>query len=127
MARLSKVSVAAAFTPLASTGGVALCAPVIFELGYAAQSKADYDLLMDRVSGYTTVPTTDADHRRSLEMQQALVDDGRHRMLSLVDALVAAVAEARQLTVLHYDGDFETLAKLTGQPHCWIVPRGSAD
>lgn len=127
MARLAKPAVSVAFTPLATTGGVALCAPVVFELGYAAQSKTDYDLLMDRVSAFASVPTNNADHERALEIQRALVGDGRHRMLSLVDALVAAVAEARQLTVLHYDSDFETVSELTGQPHCWIVPRGSAD
>ena len=127
MARLVKPQVVAAFTPLAATGGVALCAPVIFELGYAARNKTDYDLLMDRLTAFTTVPTTEADHRRSLEVQEAFVESGRHRMLSLVDALVAAVAEARQLTVLHYDSDFESVSALTGQPHCWIVPRGSAE
>jgi hypothetical protein len=41
--------------------------------------------------------------------------------------LVAAVAETRQLTVLHYDSDFETVARLTGQDQHWIVARGSAD
>lgn len=31
------------------------------------------------------------------------------------------------LTVLHYDGDFDLIASLTGH-HCrWIVPAGSVD
>jgi predicted nucleic acid-binding protein len=47
--------------------------------------------------------------------------------LSLVDALVAAVAEARGLTVLHHDADFELVAAVTGQHHRWIVERGTAD
>ena len=54
-----------------------------------------------------TMTTADADHRRALEVQALLAGRSRHRALSLVDALVAAVAEARQLTVLHYDLDFE--------------------
>ncbi|MGH9079048.1 MAG: PIN domain nuclease, partial [Acidimicrobiales bacterium] len=33
----------------------------------------------------------------------------------------------RHLTVLHYDADFELVGQITGQPHEWIVPRGSAD
>ncbi len=68
-----------------------------------------------------------ADHRRSLEVQAALSAQGRHRALSLVDALVAAVAEARGLTVLHYDADFELVAEITGQPQQWVVDRGTAD
>ena len=50
-----------------------------------------------------------------------------HRALSLVDALVAATAEARELTVLHYDADFELVADLTGQDHQWVVRRGTVD
>jgi Pyruvate/2-oxoacid:ferredoxin oxidoreductase gamma subunit len=29
------------------------------------------------------------------------------------------------LIVLHYDSDFERISSVTGQPHEWIVPRGS--
>jgi predicted nucleic acid-binding protein len=46
---------------------------------------------------------------------------------SIVDALVAAVAEARDLTVLHYDADFELVAGITGQTQEWVVARGTAD
>ena len=67
------------------------------------------------------------DHRRALELQQLLADRGRHRALSLVDALVAATAEFRSLTILHYDADFELVYEVTGQPHEWIVERGTGD
>lgn len=48
----------------------------------------------------------------------------RWRALSLVDALVAAVAETRELTILHYDADFELVSELTGQPHEWVGRAG---
>jgi hypothetical protein len=35
--------------------------------------------------------------------------------------------ERERLTVLHYDRDFEHIAKVTGQSHQWIVPAGSVD
>lgn len=70
---------------------------------------------------------TDADQHRALEVQQALSARGQHRALSLVDALVAATAEVRELTVLHYDADFELIAKITDQSHQWIIERGTAD
>lgn len=126
-ARLTKPSVAAAFAPLAAAGQVALCSPVAFELGYAARNPDDYRALADRLSAFASVPTTDADHRRALEVQAALAEGGQHRALSLVDALVAAVAEARDLVVLHYDADLELVASVTGQGQEWVVPRGSAD
>ena len=73
------------------------------------------------------MPVTDADHRRALEVQAALSARGQHRALSLVDGLVAAAAEARGLTVLHYDADFELVGAITGQATEWIVERGTAD
>jgi predicted nucleic acid-binding protein len=73
------------------------------------------------------VQTTDADHERALDVQALLANRGQHRALSLVDALVAAVAEARALTVLHYDADFELVSAITGQPHRWVVQRGTVD
>ncbi len=125
--RLAQPSVAAVFAPLAAGGLVGLCAPVSFELGYTARSPDDYRALADRLSSFPAVPTTDADHRRALDLQAALAAKSQHRALSLVDSLVAATAEARDLVVLHYDADFELVAEITGQAHEWIVPRGTAD
>lgn len=126
-ARLSKPAVAAAFAPRVAEGRVGLCAPVAFELGFSARSHSDYGALLERFAAFPPVPTTDADHRRCLEVQEALSAQGQHRALSLVDALVAAAAEARGLVVLHYDADFELVSQITGQPQEWIVPRGTAD
>ena len=126
-ARLSKPVVAARFAPLAATASVAICAPVAFEIGYSARSHDDYVAITDRLASFPSLPVTDADHRRALDVQASLAARGRHRALSLVDALVAAVAEVRELTVLHYDSDFELVAEVTEQPHQWIVARGTAD
>ena len=126
-ARLSKPAVAAAVSPLMSQGHVAVCAPVIFELGFGARDDADYDALLSRMDAFESVPVTDGDHQRSLAIQGRLAEQGRHRAVSLVDTLVAAVAENRDLTVLHYDADFETIADITGQAHRWVVQRGTVD
>jgi predicted nucleic acid-binding protein len=126
-ARLTKPAVAATFSPLVAERQVALCAPIAFELGYSARSARDHRELTARLDAFPTVPTTDADHQQALDLQAALVARGQHRAVSLVDALVAAVAEARGLTVLHYDADFELIADVTGQAHAWIVERGRAD
>jgi predicted nucleic acid-binding protein len=47
--------------------------------------------------------------------------------VSIPDLLIAATAERYSLTVLHYDGDFDRIAELTGQPVQRILPRGSAN
>jgi predicted nucleic acid-binding protein len=104
-----------------------MCPPVAFELGYSARTPADYRELADRLTSFPPVPVTDADHRRAIEVQRALASRGQHRAISLVDGLVAAIAEARDLIVLHYDSDFELVADITGQGQHWIVQRGTAD
>jgi predicted nucleic acid-binding protein len=126
-ARLTKPVVAARFAPLAATARVAICAPVAFEIGYSARSHEDYVAITERLASFPSLPVTDADHRRGLEVQTSLAARAEHRALSLVDALVAAVAEVRDLTVLHYDRDFELVAQITGQPQQWIVEPGEAD
>ena len=127
LTRLTKPPVLTVFAPLAAAGNVAVCAPVAFELGYSARNRQDHAALMERLPAFPGVAVTEGDHRRALEIQAALCTLGRHRALSLVDALVAAAAEGRDLTVLHYDADFELVAEITRQPHAWVVERGVAD
>lgn len=110
-----------------ASGRIALCAPVIYELGFSARNAADYDEIMSRVGTFELAPATDGDFGRVLEIQRSLVRRGHHRAVSLVDALVAAIAESRDLVVLHYDADFDLIADVTGQPTEWIVERGTAD
>ncbi len=126
-ARLSKPAVAAAVSPLIADGHVAVCAPVLFELGFSARNGADHEALLSRMDAFESVPVTDGDHRRSIDVGGRLAELGAHRAVSLVDALVAAVAESRDLTVLHYDADFEAISEITGQAHRWVVERGTAD
>ena len=49
------------------------------------------------------------------------------RARKVPDLLIAAAAEARGLTVLHYAADFDRIAAVTGQPCEWVVPAGSVD
>jgi len=125
--RINKPNVAATIGPLIAEGSIALCAPVAYELGFTARSGSDYDAIMDRIDAFEPAPTTEGDHRRALDLQRLLARRGHHRALSLVDALVAAIAEARNLTILHYDAAFELVSDLTGQPNQWIVQPGTAD
>jgi predicted nucleic acid-binding protein len=41
------------------------------------------------------------------------------------DLLIAAVAERERVTLLHYDGDYDLIAQVTGQSAQWVVPRGT--
>ena len=70
-------------------------------------------------------PPEEGCSERALEVQAMLAERSQHRAVPLPDLLIAACAERAGLTVLHYDADFERIAKLTGQRAQWVVPRGS--
>jgi predicted nucleic acid-binding protein len=59
---------------------------------------------------------TPAIEDRTVEVQLALADQGRHRAPSIPDLIIAATAELAGLTVLHVDKDFDLIAQVTGQP-----------
>ena len=126
LARLRHSPVAAALGPLIEAGLVATCGVIEFELGWATRSGAELDRLRaDRDLGYEWLPTLDEDWRRALEVQAALWRAAQLRAVGLPGLLVAAVAEREQVTVLHYDNDYDLIAKITGQPARWVVPRGT--
>ena len=56
-------------------------------------------------------------------LSRAMSQRGR----KIPDLLVAAAGEAANLTVLHYDRDFDVIARATGQRCEWVVPAGSID
>ena len=58
---------------------------------------------------------------------QRLLAAKRQRGRKVPDLLIAAAAEARDLSVLHYDADFDRIAAVTGQACEWVVPAGSAN
>jgi len=41
------------------------------------------------------------------------------------DLLTAVLAAAHNLTVVHYDSDFETAATVLAFEHRWVLPRGT--
>jgi predicted nucleic acid-binding protein len=111
--------------PLLLAGRIATCGIVDLELLYSAPSPATYRDLAEVLRAMPRVPVTDGVVDRALEVQSLLASQSQHRSVPLPDLLVAACAEAAGLTVLHYDSDYERIAKLTGQPMQWVVPRGS--
>lgn len=126
LARLRYDPVAAALGPMIEAGLVATCGVIEFELGWATRSGTEFDeLRADRDAGYEWLPTHDEDWRRALDVQATLWRGGQVRAVGFPDLLTAAVAERERVTVLHYDSDFDLIARVTGQPVQWVVPRGT--
>ena len=126
LARLRHPPVLAVLGPLIEAGLVATCGVIEFELGWATRSAAEYDQVRaDRDSGYEWLATHDEDWRRALAVQGTLWRAGQMRSVGLPDVLIAAIAERERVTVVHYDGDYDQIAKITGQPMLWVVPPGT--
>jgi predicted nucleic acid-binding protein len=111
--------------PLLLAGRIATCGFVDLELLYSAPIRATYHELAEVLQAMPRVPVTDAVVDRALEVQSLLAERSQHRFVPLPDLLIAACAEAAGLIVLHYDADYERIARLTGQATQWVVPRGS--
>src|SRR5215470_13001824 len=126
LARLRHQPVTAVLGPLIEAGLVATCGVIEFELGWATRTTAEFDQLRaDRDVGYEWLATHDEDWRRALEVQGALWRTGQVRAVGFPDLLIAAVAERERVMVVHYDGDYDFIAKVTGQPMQWVVPGGT--
>ncbi|MER7844540.1 PIN domain nuclease [Kitasatospora sp. NPDC096077] len=126
-ARFSKPGVRAVLRPLIIRGVVAICGAVELEIMHSARSKADAIEIREGLSGFDWLPTPDEVWDRAIEVQALLTAAGNWRALSVADLVIAATAERHGATVLHYDGDYDMIAAVTGQPTEWVVPQGTAD
>jgi predicted nucleic acid-binding protein len=126
LARLGKPEVRQVMLPRLQAGRVAVSIVTELEVGFSARSASDYKTMRRTMLDYLVpVFVTPRAEQRAREVQSELIRRGRHRVVSIPDLLVAAVAEIERLTVLHYDADFELVASITGQPVEWLLPQGS--
>jgi predicted nucleic acid-binding protein len=124
--RLANLEVRTAVEQLANSGVLARPTICDLEIGYSARNATEWDRLIEALDAFEAIQTTSAHVRRALQVQRLLAQESQ-RGRKIPDLLVAAAAEEHDLTVVHYDGDFDLIAAVTGQRCCWIVPAGSAD
>ena len=126
LTRLREPSVRAAIEPRARDGHVARAGISDLEIGYSARNVVEWDRLLSALDVFELIETS-AEHVVRARQVQRLLAKKHQRGRKVPDLLVAAAAEARSLTVLHYDADFDRIAAITRQASEWIVPPGSID
>jgi predicted nucleic acid-binding protein len=126
-ARLTKPAVRAAVVPRVDRGLVGTCPIIDLEILYSARTGSEHDHFRAQRAAFEYFPMTDEIAQRAVEVQGLLAQRAQHRSVSIPDLLIAATAERYGLTVLHYDGDYDRIAALTGQASEWVVPPGTAD
>lgn len=124
-ARMRLPPVAERLEPLITGGLVATCATLDAEALYSARSPAEYEQVRtDRRDAYEYLPTDDGHWQQAFDAQRSLARTGR-RAVGIADLLTAVLAAEHEMTVLHYDSDFEIAAEVLTFQHRWVLPRGS--
>jgi predicted nucleic acid-binding protein len=126
LTRLSRPIIRETIEPMVERGELARAGISDLEIGYSARTAGEWDQLADALEAFELVETS-ADHVRRARQVQRLLASKHQRGRKIPDLLIAAAAEARSLTVLHYDADFDRIAAVTGQPCQWVLPAGSVD
>ena len=112
--------------PLVSDGLVGTCAALDFEALFSSRNASEYEeVRLDRQVAYEYLPTNDTDWNRALDVQRQLASSSRLRAVGMPDLIIAAVAERHELTLVHYDSDFDHVSEVTGQTTRWLAPRGT--
>ncbi|MEV6635204.1 PIN domain nuclease [Actinoplanes sp. NPDC051470] len=127
MARWPKPPVASVLDELSDRGLLAVCTAVEIEVVHSARTAEEAQRARYLLRGFDWLAMPDETWDRAADIQLQAVGKGIHRALSMADLLIAATAERHGATVMHYDGDFDMIAAITGQPVVWVVPAGTAD
>ena len=113
------------FDQLLMEGRLAFCQMVLLECLNNAPDPKSYERLWTTLHGQRWVDVSAEAMDRALNVHRLLATKSQHRGFKLPDLIIAATAELAGLTVLHYDDDYDRIAKVTGQPVEWVVPKGS--
>lgn len=110
-----------------SPWSILTCPPVVAEVGFSARSGRDHRALREYLSAF---PECENHPEASLvlDIQGAIWSAGLVRAVGAVDTVIVAYALVNDATVVHYDADFEHVARVwNGFHHRWIAPRGTLD
>lgn len=126
LARTERPSVQERLRPVIEEGTGAVCGPVELEVLFTARSPADMaEHTHDLADAFAHVDMSEADFADAKDLMRELAARGKHRVAGVADLLISACARRVDLTVLHYDSDFEAIAEVSGQRAEWVVPKGS--
>lgn len=113
------------FTDLLMQGRLAICQMTALEYLNNAPEPDGYEILWGALHSQRWIDVTTQAMDRALAVHRLLAARSQHRSFRLPDLIIAAAAELGGATVLHYDADYDRIAKVTGQPTEWVVPRAS--
>ncbi|MEU6892141.1 PIN domain nuclease [Streptomyces sp. NPDC046557] len=114
--------------PALAAGRIGMCAVTEAEALCSARSATQYAEMRRAFADlYVWHDIPDDVWERVRSAQGILAEAGCLRSAGVVDLVLAVTAARHRLTVLHYDRDFETLAKHIDLRTRWLAEPGSID
>lgn len=105
---------------IANQGRLATCQIVDLEILYSARNLKEFERQRRVRAGYRQMPITSDVCDQALVLQRMLAEKGLHRR-PIPDLLIAATAVLNDLVVLHFDKDFEIIARVCELRHEWVM------
>lgn len=102
-----------------------VCDLVILELTRLTANETRAREVADRLATFESVAMPGALWRRARKLQASLAVNGDHRRVPPVDLLIGCSAEAAEVPLVHYDRDYERIARVSALKHHWLVPDGT--
>jgi predicted nucleic acid-binding protein len=106
---------------------IAVCDQVRLELLHSARSLTEFRVIRSSLAVLPYCPMDASIWSRVVDVYELLaaISQQWHRSVKHQDLIIAACAEAANLTLVHYDKDFDAIEAVTGQPMRWVAPQGS--
>lgn len=118
------------FDQALASGELWTCPPALLEMRFSARDEEGFRGSSRELSALPYAPLTEEASHAAVQAQEELAAaPGVSHRVKPVDLLIAAVAASEGLGVLHYDGDYDTIAKHTSLRFAsvWVAPKGSID
>lgn len=113
------------FNEQVAAGRVLVCDLVVLELTRLTPNKDRAREVTERLDAFELVPMPAGLWARARELQLLLTADGAHRRVPPIDLLIGAAAEMAGVALVHYDRDYERIAKVSALEHRWLLPDGA--
>ena len=113
------------FNEQVAGGRVLVCDLVVLELVRLTPNETRARAVAEHLDAFEAVVMETKLWKRARELQGLLSATAGHRRVPPVDLLIAATAEQAGVPLVHYDRDYERIARVGALTHHWLVPDGT--
>jgi hypothetical protein len=113
------------FNAQVADGLVLVCDLVVLELVRLTPNESRAHEVAERLEAFGSVAIDTELWKRARELQMLLSVNGDHRRIPPADLLIGAAAERADVPLVHYDRDYERLARVSALKQHWLVPDGA--